>query len=53
MSSPFVSGLASYFWSINPEYTISQIKDLIINSNNGQVQGINTDTPNKIAYNQQ
>jgi cerevisin len=51
MSSPFVAGLASYFWSINPDYTISQIKNLIINNNNGQVQSINNDTPNKLAYN--
>ncbi|KAF5101844.1 hypothetical protein D0Z00_000706 [Geotrichum galactomycetum] len=51
MSSPFVAGLASYFWSINPGYNVSQIKDLIINNNNGQVQGINNDTPNKLAYN--
>lgn len=51
MSSPFVAGLAAYFWSLNPQYTLSQVKDLIVNYNQGQVKNNLPNTANKIAYN--
>lgn len=51
MSSPFVAGLAAYFWSLNPQYTLSQVKDLIINYNQDQIKGNLPNTANKIAYN--
>lgn len=51
MSSPFVAGLASYFWSINSSYTLADIKDQIVNYNNDQIIGLDSTTPNRIAYN--
>lgn len=51
MSSPFVAGLASYFWSINSSYTIPELKDLIINYNNDQIVGLDSTTANRLAYN--
>lgn len=51
MSSPFVAGLASYFWSLNSSYSMAEIKDLVVNFNNDKVVGLNPNTPNKIAYN--
>lgn len=51
MSSPFVAGLASYFWSIKPDLTLAQLKNEIVNYNNGQVQGLDASTPNRLAYN--
>lgn len=51
MSSPYVAGLAAYFWSIYPSYSISDIRNMIVNYNNGQIQSEMSDTVNKIAYN--
>lgn len=51
MSSPFVAGLVSYFWSISPDSSLSDITDKISNYNNDQVKDNLSGTVNKIAYN--
>lgn len=51
MASPFVAGLASYFWSSNSSYSLGEVKNLIINYNQNQIQGVPSGTGNRIAYN--
>lgn len=51
MASPHVAGLASYFWSTNTSYSLSEVKDLIVNYNNDQIKNLDSSTPNRIAYN--
>lgn len=50
MSAPHVAGLAAYYWSLSPNYTFSDIKNLIA-SNRQQIENNFSNTPNKIAYN--
>lgn len=54
MASPFVAGLASYFWSQEDKqnYSIEQIRDLVSNYNDGKLNNLPAGTPNKLAYNQ-
>jgi cerevisin len=51
MASPYVAGLASYYWSLNNSYSMKDISDLITNSNTGLVTGNLPNTVNKIAFN--
>lgn len=51
MSSPYVAGLAAYFWSLNPSSSLSDIRNMVVNYNDNQVQNIANGTPNKLAYN--
>ncbi|KAF5098207.1 hypothetical protein DV451_003486 [Geotrichum candidum] len=53
MASPFVAGLASYFWSQDDkqDYTSAQVRDLISNYNDGKLSDLPEGSPNKLAYN--
>lgn len=51
MSAPFVSGLVAYYWGLNPDFTHSEISELISNSNQGLVLNNHPGTVNKIAFN--
>lgn len=51
MAAPHVAGLASYYWSIYPDYDAKSITDMIKNSNPGSVINNFPDTSNGIAYN--
>lgn len=51
MAAPHVAGLASYFWSLNPSYSLDDISNLIVNGNVGRVVNNLPNTVNKIAYN--
>lgn len=51
MACPYVSGLVSYFWSQNSSYSLSEVKDLVINYNNDKITGLDSASPNRIAYN--
>jgi cerevisin len=53
MASPFVAGLASYFWSQEDKqnYTSEQVRDLISNYNDGKLSNLPVGSPNKLAYN--
>ncbi|CAN6613833.1 alkaline extracellular protease [Trichomonascus vanleenenianus] len=51
MASPFVAGLASYYWSVFPDSSIQDIHDKIVNSNSDAVLDDLSDTANRLAYN--
>lgn len=51
MASPHVAGLASYFWSQNSSYSMADIKDMIVKYNQNEIQGLQSNTTNSIAYN--
>lgn len=51
MSSPFVAGLVSYFWSLYPDSSVAEIKNMVVNYNDNQIQDIPGNSANKLAYN--
>lgn len=51
MSSPYVAGLASYYWALDSGASMDTIVDRVLNANQGKVNGDLQGTPNKMAYN--
>lgn len=51
MASPHVAGLAAYYWSQNHDYSLEDVVDRIVNSNQGKIRDPRPNSPNKIAYN--
>lgn len=51
MSSPYVAGLVSYFWSIDPTLSLAAVKTMAIDYNNGAIGNVAGNTSNRLAYN--